>query len=118
MARDARRAAGNNDEAVLSAAIARVENHWHKVMADHFQREERLIQMAENVLDPESIARILSEHEELQRLASGPCGLEPAARLQRFADLASAHVRYEERVFFPKLQSHPRVGVADKQING
>jgi hypothetical protein len=29
--------------------------------------------------------------------------------LRKFADLAGAHVRYEERVFFPQLQSHPCV---------
>jgi hypothetical protein len=109
MARDARRAADNNDAVVMTAAVARMENHWHAVMAAHFEQEERLIGMAEDTLDPESVARILSEHSELRRLARGPCELEPAARLRKFADLASAHVRYEERVFFPQLQSHPYV---------
>lgn len=109
MARDARRAAVSNDEAVLSAMIARVEDHWHNVMADHFRREERLVKVVEDSLDPESVARFMSEHEELQRLGSGECQLSPVARLQRFADLASAHVRYEERVFFPQLQPHPSV---------
>jgi hypothetical protein len=109
MARDARRAADNNDAVVMTAPVARMENHWHAVMAAHFEQEERLIGMAEDTLDPESVARILSEHSELRRLAPGPCELEPAARLRKFADLASAHVRYEERVFFPQLQSHPCV---------
>lgn len=27
-------------------------------------------------------------------------------RLSRFADLLAAHVRYEERVFFPQVQLH------------
>ncbi len=27
-------------------------------------------------------------------------------RLRRFGDLLAAHVRYEERVIFPQLQSH------------
>ncbi len=109
IARDARRAADNGDAAVQAATIARVENHWRAVMAAHFEQEERLIQMTEDTLDPASVARILSEHSELRRLAGGPCELAPAVRLRRFADLASAHVRYEERVFFPQLQSHPYI---------
>ena len=109
IARDARRAADNEDAAVQAATIARVESHWRAVMAAHFEQEERLIQMTEDTLDPASVARILSEHSELRRLAGGPCDLAPAVRLRRFADLASAHVRYEERVFFPQLQSHPYI---------
>lgn len=106
MARDARRAAANNDTSVLAAAVSRMESHWQAVMAAHFEQEERLIEMAEDTLDPVSVIRILSEHSELRALAGGPCELEPAERLRKFADLASAHVRYEERVFFPQLQSH------------
>jgi hypothetical protein len=109
IARDARRAADNGDAAVQAATIARVESHWCAVMAAHFEQEERLIQMTEDMLDPASVARILSEHSELRRLAEGPCELAPAVRLRRFADLASAHVRYEERVFFPQLRSHPYI---------
>ncbi|HEX8874166.1 MAG TPA: hemerythrin domain-containing protein [Nitrosospira sp.] len=112
MARDARRAADNGDAAIVAAAVARMESHWHALMAAHFDEEERLIRMAEDTLDAESVARILSEHCELRRLAGGPCELEPATRLLKFADLASAHVRYEERVFFPQLQAHSCVGAA------
>jgi hypothetical protein len=56
MARDARRAADNNDATILAAAVARMENHSHAVMAAHFEQEERLIGMAEDILDPESVA--------------------------------------------------------------
>jgi hypothetical protein len=115
IARDARRAAVSNDEAVLSGMIARVEDHWRNVMADHFRREERLVKVAEDSLDPESVARFISEHEELQRLGSGTCQLSPIMRLQSFADLASAHVRYEERIFFPQLQSNLFIALGDEQ---
>jgi hypothetical protein len=117
MARDARRAAANNDAAVLAAAIACMESHWQAVMAAHFEQEERLIEMAEDTLDPVSVNRILAEHSELRTLACGPCELEPAARLRKFADLASAHVRYEERIFFPQLQSHPDIANDHTQVN-
>lgn len=117
MARDARRAADSGDAVILAATVTRMESHWHEVMAAHFEQEERLIQLAEDTLDPASVARILSEHSELRRLAGGPCELEPVARLRKFADLASAHVRYEERVFFPQLQSHPCIANDSAEVN-
>jgi hypothetical protein len=95
-----------------SAAIAHIEAHWHTVLAAHFEQEERLIRLAAKALDPESVARVLAEHAELRMLACGPCILEPVARLQRFGNLLAAHVRYEERVFFPQLQSHPCIASA------
>lgn len=112
MARDARRVANGNDAAACSAAIDRMETHWHQLMAAHFDQEERLIRIAADTLDPRSMARVFSDHAELRILAGGPCSLEPVARLHRFADLTVAHVRYEERTFFPQLQSHPCVAAA------
>lgn len=117
MARAARRAAneaeGETDRAAgtvaVAAAVAGIEAHWHTLMAAHLEQEEQLIRIAEDTLDPEAVARILAEHSELRMLAAGPCVLEPVARLHRFADLLSTHVRYEERTFFPQLQSHPCV---------
>lgn len=118
MARDARRVANDNDAAACSAAITRMEAHWHRMMAAHFDQEERLIRIAADTLDPESMARIFSDHAELRILAGGPCTLEPAARLRRFADLTVAHVRYEERTFFPQLQSHPCIAAAPATAPG
>lgn len=119
MARTARRAANENENDVMArsvamtAAMASIEAHWHTLMAAHFEREERLIRIAQDALDPQAVTRVLAEHAELRILAAGPCALEPAARLRRFADLISAHVRYEERTLFPQLQSHPCVTDAD-----
>lgn len=118
MARNARRAADNSESkgnsVDRSAAVAAMEAHWHTLMAAHVEQEERLIKIAGDMLEPESVARVLAEHAELQTLASGPSVLEPAMRLRRFADLIIAHIRYEERTFFPQLQSHPCV--ADAQV--
>ena len=106
LGRDARRAAATSDCAIWLDTIARVEDYWRRSMADHFVEEERLIQLARERLDPEAVGRILSEHTELRMLASGACSLEPRARLGRFGELLSAHVRYEERLFFPQLEPH------------
>ena len=112
MARDARRAAGEEDTVTLSAAIQRIEDHCRSVLAAHFEEEERLLAIAKEALDPASIARILAEHAEL-RLLGSEAYLEPAARLRRFGELLSAHVRYEERVIFPQLQPHPCITPPD-----
>ena len=104
--RDAKRAGAGNDSAVWLETLARVEEHWRLSMAAHFAEEERLISLAKEKLDADAVARVLSEHAELRVLATGPCMLEPRARLSRFGELVSAHVRYEERIFFPQLQPH------------
>lgn len=124
MARNARRAADNigckdnipDRSAAVASGVAAMEAHWHTLMAAHVEQEEQLIKMAGDMLEPESVARILAEHAELQTLASGPGVLEPAMRLRMFADLIRAHIRYEERTFFPQLQSHACVANADVQV--
>ncbi len=113
MARTARRAAADSSNTVCLTALADMEAHWHTLMAAHFEQEEQLIRIAAETLSSESVARILAEHAELRMLTCGPCLLEPVARLRRFADLVVAHVRYEERVIFPQLQSHPSIASAD-----
>jgi hypothetical protein len=107
VARDARRAASTKDPAALSAAVERIESHWRALLVWHFKLEERLLEAVEGTLDAEAIARILAEHEELRRLACNTCELAPLERLRRFGELLGSHVRYEERVVFPQLQSHP-----------
>ncbi len=113
MARAARKAADGNDSVACLAAVVQIEAHWHALMSAHFEQEEQLIQLAAEILAPESVVRIFAEHAELHTLACGPCVLEPAERLRRFADLVVAHVRYEERVLFPQLQLHPCIDSAD-----
>lgn len=109
MARAARKAADSDDSVVCAAAMTRIEAHWRTVLVAHFAQEEQLLQLAAETLDSKSVARIFAEHAELRMLACGPCALEPIARLRRFGDLLAAHVRYEERVLFPQLQSHPAI---------
>jgi hemerythrin-like domain-containing protein len=112
LARTALKAADTGEADAVRAAMSEVEAHWHAVMASHFEREERLIQLAKDALDARSAQRVMAEHAELRMLADGPCDLEPAARLRRFANLLRGHVRYEERVLFPQLQAHASVGNA------
>ena len=104
LARAARKAISTNDRATCLEVLAKIEVHWHSVMAAHFEKEEQLIRLAETMLNPEDVRRIYSEHSELRALVHNSCMLELSVRLCKFADLMAAHVRYEERVLFPQLQ--------------
>lgn len=117
IARAARQAAGSGDSAAFSAMVQRIEEHWQTVLCEHFAQEEQLLRLATDAADAESINRILTEHAELRLLACGPCELDLPARLQRFGELLAAHVRYEERVLFPQLQSHPSVDSETDELN-
>ncbi len=110
IARAVRQAANSGDSAVFSAMVQRIEEHWQTVLREHFAYEEQLLRLAADAVDAESANRILAEHAELRLLACGPCELDLSARLHRFGELLAAHVRYEERVLFPRLQSHPGIG--------
>lgn len=112
LARAIRQATGSGDSATLPAMMKRIEEHWRTVLCEHFAREEQLLRLAADAVDAESADRILTEHAELRSLACGPCELDLPARLCRFGELLAAHVRYEERVLFPQLQSHPSIDSA------
>lgn len=115
IARAARKAADSDDSAVCTAALTRIEAHWQTMLVAHFAQEEQLLQLVKDVLDAESVIRVLAEHAELRMLACGPCALETTERLRRFGDLLAAHVRFEERVLFPQLQSHPAIVSATEE---
>ena len=83
----------------------RINAHWHQVMAAHFQNEEQLLVRLKDLLDPQAVARIFSEHAMLQQLIVEPGMFELSERLNRLGELLAAHVRYEERVLFPQLQT-------------
>ncbi|PTQ77197.1 hemerythrin HHE cation binding domain-containing protein [Nitrosomonas oligotropha] len=112
LARAIRQAAESGDNEAFLAMMQRIEEHWRTVLCEHFAREEQLLRLAADGVDAESTDRILIEHEELRMLACGPCELDLPARLRRFGELLGAHVRYEERVLFPQLQSHPSIDSA------
>ena len=66
MARTARRAVNENENDVMArsvamtAAMASIEAHWHTLMAAHFEREERLIRIAQDALDPQAFEAALN----------------------------------------------------------
>lgn len=109
LARAIKKVVDDDDQVACQAMAARIESHWHILLAQHFAQEECLILQAKDILDSESIARILAEHAEMRMLAEEKCPLELTDRLRRFAELIVTHVRFEERVVFPQLQAHPSI---------
>ncbi len=105
LARAARKAAESADKIVCEEVLMRINAHWHQVMAAHFQSEEQLLVRLKDLLDPQAVARIFSEHAMLQQLIVEPGMFELSERLNRLGELLAAHVRYEERVLFPQLQA-------------
>lgn len=112
LARAARQATESGDSSAFLGMMQRIEEHWRAVLCEHFAREEQLLRLTADAVDAESTGRILAEHAELRSLACGPCELDLPARVHRFGELLAAHVRYEERVLFPQLQSHPSIDSA------
>ena len=105
LARAARKAAESADIIACDEVLMRINAHWHQVMAAHFQNEEQLLVRLKDLLDPQAVARIFSEHTMLQQLIVAPGMFELSERLNRLGELLAAHVRYEERVLFPQLQA-------------
>lgn len=104
LARKAKKAIAHDDASIAQATIASIEAYWRDVMAQHFAKEEQLLRAESKKLDEKSIARIFSDHAELEMLCCHSCELDVMKRLQRFADLMVSHVRFEERVIFPQMQ--------------
>ena len=104
LARKAKKAIEHDDTAIAQATIASIEAYWRDVLAEHFAKEEQLLQVESKRLDEKTIARVFSDHAELKMLCCHSCELDVMKRLQRFADLMVSHVRFEERIIFPQIQ--------------
>ncbi|HQO28319.1 MAG TPA: hemerythrin domain-containing protein [Accumulibacter sp.] len=105
LARDARRAAESDAVSAITALAQRVVNLFATELEPHFHVEELgilalLAQSGEHAL----VARTLAEHAELRRLAKALASPD-AQTLLRFADLLTAHVRFEEREVFQAAQA-------------
>ena len=67
----------------------------------HFQIEETgLLVALSRVGERELVERTLSEHEDMRRLIAQ----DRPENLARFAELLTAHIRFEEKVLFARVQ--------------
>lgn len=107
---DLKQAAGRDDLAQQAAARAFLEV-FEAEMRGHFADEEGLLLPAARGFDPQGVARIASEHREMEALAESlrsglGQGVPLAATCAELGQLLDDHVRYEERAFFETLQRH------------
>lgn len=86
--------------------IARYCKHFYKqYLSKHMEKEEKYIISKLNPSDPDAI-KLLKEHQQVKQLIEG-LGKDPVNTVDFLKILAQeleTHIRYEERVFFSRIQ--------------
>lgn len=100
LALDFRRVAETGGEAALFDACQRARETFDDALMPHFRIEEQLLlPRLEAAGASAAVARTLIEHRAIQRLIR-ELEIPDADTLARYADLLTAHVRFEERELF------------------
>ena len=105
LARRARRAAASGDEEAVRSSWAELAAAWDDEIADHFGCEERSVIPLLRELGADRLAtRLLREHRAIRRTMDRRERWD-AERLGFLAAVMHDHVRCEERVAFPLLET-------------
>lgn len=105
LARDAQRAAESGEASEVSALAQRVVSLFSAELDPHFRVEEQgVLLLLAQAGKHELVERTLADHAELRRLARLLTNPD-ADTLLCFADLLTAHVRFEEREVFEMAQA-------------
>ncbi|MDQ5915423.1 MAG: hypothetical protein QG584_1314 [Pseudomonadota bacterium] len=100
-----KRVAGSGDEVQIDAACERARKVFEDELLPHFREEEQcLLPRMESAGACAIVARTLIEHRALHRLAR-ELEIPDGEMLLRFAELLTAHVRFEERELFPEAET-------------
>ncbi len=75
---------------------------YHRRLLPHFAIEEEVVFPVLGALDPQ-VKRAIAEHRRLTRLFLSKG--DPLSTLSRIEDELQAHVRFEERLLFPRIQA-------------
>lgn len=95
--------------AALPSAAAALQHYWISRSSNHMAEEEQILL---DLLSRDLRSQLLAEHDTLRSLfcsvddqldSGGPVPLDDLASL---AAALRAHIRWEERVLFPHMQSH------------
>lgn len=95
----------------LAEAVAAFRAAWGGPLAEHFREEEEILLPPLAGLagrDDPHITRVLSEHAEVARLAAeleGAAGEQIRTVAARLGRLLDDHIRFEERVLFPRIEA-------------
>jgi hemerythrin-like domain-containing protein len=100
-----RRARGDQADQLAADAV----EFWRRESIEHFRLEEEFVlpRLASHAgaNDPE-IARTLSDHADLRRhFAELSRGQAEVEALSRIGELLADHIRFEERVLFPRVEA-------------
>lgn len=99
-----RRAADSGDPHAVAAGCADALRAFETDLLPHFAEEERaLLPLLQSAGADALAARTLVEHRAMKRVAR-ELEIADADALRRFADLLTAHVRFEERELFAEAQ--------------
>lgn len=97
------------DSDEVEPAIEAFAGYWEKYGALHFRVEEEVLLPGSGLAGPssdEEVARVLDEHLEIRKRArKAIAGDASLKELKDLGALLSEHVRFEERQFFPRIES-------------
>jgi hemerythrin-like domain-containing protein len=89
----------------VKAAVSAFLEFFAADGARHFEQEESLLLPALPAEDAELGERVVREHAEVRGLAEALQRDPDLDRAQELGELLTAHVRFEERTLFPRLES-------------
>ncbi len=78
-----------------------VDYFWNNSLKQHFKEEEILFAS----LNDDFTLRVIKEHSDLEKLHQHIITENSSNRLIEFSDLLEKHIRFEERQWFPYLES-------------
>jgi hemerythrin-like domain-containing protein len=89
---------------------------WVNNLAHHFEQEESLL-LPVLTHEDEMAVRLKNEHQTIRRLVSEKLN---EAKIALFTELLNAHIRFEEREFFPYIEkkiSMPQLNEIFKKLD-
>lgn len=102
---EAKRAVQAANTEQLQAVMQRYQEAFQTWYEPHFQEEEqRLLPRLRQADESELVERIEQEHAELRAMAAAIPHWD-FEQLQAFGELMMNHVRFEERVVFPRFET-------------
>lgn len=106
LALEVKRAAASGDPARIETAAAACVADFVSELDPHFVIEENtLLPMLTDPEEAELVQRILQDHAAL-RLLAAQLRQPGVSKLLDFAELLTAHIRFEERDMFPAVEAH------------
>jgi len=77
---------------------------WENDLQEHFREEEQILAACLPKDEP-SVLRMIDEHHNIEALIHINESIADAALLLQLADAVTAHIRFEEREFFPYAET-------------